>query len=76
MPDLADTLTTGAVARRLGVRASTLRRWEAAGLIPRACGQTLGGHRRWPITVVAELAARMADYAHVADTAVEGGLHA
>jgi transposase-like protein len=42
MPDLADTLTTGAVARQLGVRASTLRRWEAAGLIPHARGQRGG----------------------------------
>ena len=59
MPDLADTLTTGAVARQLGVRASTLRRWEAVGLIPQICGHTLGRHRRWPAALVAQLAARM-----------------
>jgi MerR family transcriptional regulator, light-induced transcriptional regulator len=76
MPDLADTLTTGAVARRLGVRASTLRRWEAAGLIPRASGQTLGGHRRWPAAAVAELAARMAGHDQDAHGAAEGGASA
>jgi DNA-binding transcriptional MerR regulator len=73
MPDLADTLTTDAVARQLGVRASTLRRWEAAGLIPRACGQTLGGHRRWPAAVVAQLAARMAGQDQEAPAASGGG---
>jgi MerR family transcriptional regulator, light-induced transcriptional regulator len=76
MPDLADTLTTGAVARRLGVRASTLRRWEAAGLIPRASGQTLGGHRRWPAAVVAQLAARMAGHDQATHGAAEGGASA
>ncbi len=76
MPDLADTLTTGAVARQLGVRASTVRRWEAAGLIPRACGQTLGGHRRWPAALVAELAARMAGHDQDAHDAAEGGASA
>lgn len=38
----------GHVARLYGVSASTIRRWEAAGLIDKAV-RTFGGHRRFKI---------------------------
>jgi excisionase family DNA binding protein len=41
-------------ARRLGVSASTVRRWTAIGMLP--CERTPGGHRRIAVEDVDELA--------------------
>ena len=43
--------TIGHLAKQYGVSTSTIRRWEAAGLIA-ASERTLGGHRRFRIEVV------------------------
>ena len=37
----------GVMARFYGVSPSTIRRWEALGLIPKSI-RTFGGHRRFP----------------------------
>lgn len=39
--------TIGQVARRVGVSAETLRRWEAEGLIPSAKRQFIANWRVW-----------------------------
>ena len=46
VPTQSETLTVGAVARRLGIAAPTLRSWERRyGLSPSA--RSVGGHRRY-----------------------------
>jgi excisionase family DNA binding protein len=47
-------LTAGDVARMLHVSVSTVGRWSKEGRLPFL--RTLGGHRRCPETLVAELA--------------------
>lgn len=49
-----DWVSPSELAVALGVTASTVRRYEEAGKIPRA-EVTLGGHRRWRRTDVEEL---------------------
>ena len=44
--DLPEWVSPTQLASALGVTASTVRRYEEAGKIPRA-KLTLGGHRRW-----------------------------
>ena len=55
-PDRA-YLTSGQVARILGVSPKTVYRWATAGRIP--CAVTLGGHRRFRIDDIAAVAASM-----------------
>jgi excisionase family DNA binding protein len=47
-------LTAGDVARVLHVSVSTVGRWSKKGRLPFL--RTLGGHRRYPEALVAELA--------------------
>lgn len=60
---LGDTplLTPGQVARLLHVSPKTISRWAARGEIP--CVITLGGHRRFRVRDVENVARRMADQA-------------
>ena len=39
----------GYVAQHYGVSVSTIRRWEAKGIIPKSI-RTLGGHRRFNLS--------------------------
>ena len=58
-PDVkSEYLTAGEAARMLMVSPKTLVRWADAGRIPHAV--TLGGHRRFSRTEVANMAQRMA----------------
>lgn len=50
----SEWVSSGDLARALGVTRMTVRRYEDAGKIPRA-EVTLGGHRRWRRTDVEEL---------------------
>jgi excisionase family DNA binding protein len=45
-------LTAGEVAAAFGVEPKTVVRWADAGKLP--CIKTLGGHRRFPASAVAE----------------------
>jgi DNA-binding transcriptional MerR regulator len=55
---IADTLTVGAAARRLGIAAATLRSWERRyGLSPSA--RSVGGHRRYSPEDLARLRAML-----------------
>jgi len=51
---MAEYLNIQRTARRLGVSASTVRRWTATGLLP--CERTPGGHRRISTADIDELA--------------------
>ena len=51
-------LSTSEAARILRVSAKTVSRWAKDGRIPHVV--TLGGHRRFPSTRIAELAERLA----------------
>ncbi|HET9597750.1 MAG TPA: helix-turn-helix domain-containing protein [Anaeromyxobacteraceae bacterium] len=55
--DQADLLTSGDVARLLGVASATLKRWTDAGRIP--CVRTAGGHRRFLRSDVERLRVRL-----------------
>jgi excisionase family DNA binding protein len=50
-------ITTGEVARRLRVSPKTVARWAKDGKIPHLV--TLGGHRRFPVTAIDDLARRL-----------------
>ena len=50
-------LTPGQVARILGVSPKTVNRWANDGRIP--CALTLGGHRRFRVDVIRNVAASM-----------------
>ena len=50
-------LTPGEVARMLHVSPKTVSRWASSDLLP--CLVTLGGHRRFRLKDVEEVAARM-----------------
>lgn len=50
-------LTSGQVARILGVSPKTVYRWATAGRIP--CAVTLGGHRRFRTDDIAAVAASL-----------------
>jgi MerR family redox-sensitive transcriptional activator SoxR len=54
LPDVADPLTIGELARRSGVATSALRYYEERGLI--AGERTGAGHRRYPRAVVRRVA--------------------
>ena len=51
-------LSTSQAARILRVSAKTVSRWAKDGKVPHVV--TLGGHRRFPSTVITELARRLA----------------
>ena len=51
-------LSTSEAARILRVSAKTVSRWAKDGKVPHVV--TLGGHRRFPSTVITELARRLA----------------
>ncbi len=51
---MADALTIGEVARRSGLRASAIRFYEKAGLLPRPLRS--GGQRRYDASILARLA--------------------
>ena len=50
-------LTAGQAARILGVSPKTVNRWANDDLIP--CALTLGGHRRFRVEVIRDVAASM-----------------
>lgn len=52
-----DYVRTAEAARILGVSTKTVSRWARAGKLPHVV--TLGGHRRFPLGAVRELAGRM-----------------
>lgn len=53
---MAQFVTSGDLARALGVTLKTLRRWERAGKVPAAQrGPVEGSHRRWPAEVAAQV---------------------
>lgn len=47
---VARTLTAGEVAKALGVKPVTLRKWASQGRVP--CDRTVGGHRRFSLEEV------------------------
>jgi excisionase family DNA binding protein len=56
MPD-DDYIRTAEVARLLSVSTKTVSRWAKQGRLPHVV--TLGGHRRFPRSLVTELASRL-----------------
>lgn len=50
-------LTTGEVARALRVSPKTVARWATDGKLPHIV--TLGGHRRFPSSAIAELVSKL-----------------
>jgi DNA-binding transcriptional MerR regulator len=64
-PDQADSdrlLPTSKVKRLLGVGATTLQEWDAAGIL-KAAQRTAGGHRRWRESDVHALVAALSQVA-------------
>ncbi|MDQ2636810.1 MAG: MerR family DNA-binding transcriptional regulator [Actinomycetota bacterium] len=54
-----ELLTTGEVARRLGVSATAVKRWEAAGLLPLAARTVPGNRRVWRASAVEAVRGRI-----------------
>lgn len=68
IPDVAEIVRTPVLAKKLGVRVSTVRKWAASGLIPQ-----VEHDGRWPVFSIEDVKSALATDAGRTEFAIELG---